>query len=203
MKKETFTFSVRDISEIAVMCALAIVLDRFVRIPIGSTGGSLNISTLPLFIVALRHGWFKGFIASGIVYGLTTCLLDAYGMQFFVFDYLIAFGSIGIGGLLSKIIFKQYENKGAKGKVLAFLLVIVIVGIFFILRTLATSMDSMIFYGYTFWASIVYNVSYIGPSSIAVSVLLCVILPVIAMINGRYPSNYLKEDINDEVSEEE
>lgn len=202
MKKETFTFSVRDISEIAVMCALAIVLDRFVRIPIGSTGGSLNISTLPLFIVALRHGWFKGFIASGIVYGLTTCLLDAYGMQFFVFDYLIAFGSIGIGGLLSKIIFKQYENKGAKGKVLAFSLVIVIVGIFFILRTLAASMDSMIFYGYTFWASIVYNVSYIGPSSIAVSVLLCLILPVIAIINGRYPSNYLKEDINDEVSEE-
>ena len=203
MKKETFTFSVRDISEIAVMCALAIVLDRFVRIPIGSTGGSLNISTLPLFIVALRHGWFKGFIASGIVYGLITCLLDPYGIQLFVFDYLIAFGSIGIGGLLSKIIFKQYENKGAKGKVLAFLLVIVIVGIFFVLRTLAASMDSMIFYGYTFWASIVYNVSYIGPSSIAVSVLLCVILPVIAMINGRYPSNYLKEDINDEVSEEE
>ena len=43
MKKETFTFSVRDICEIAIMSALAIVLDRFVKIPIGSTGGSINI----------------------------------------------------------------------------------------------------------------------------------------------------------------
>lgn len=195
MKKETFTFSVRDICEIAIMSALAIVLDRFVKIPIGSTGGSINISTLPLFIVALRHGWFKGFLASGVVYGLTTCLLDAYGMQFFVFDYLIAFGAIGIGGLLSRLIFNCYNEKGAKGKVFAFVLLVIMVLIFFVIRTLSASMDSMIFYGYTFWASVVYNVSYVGPSSIGVAIILCLLLPVISYINYRYPSKYLQEDV--------
>ena len=60
MKSSFFKFSVRDIAEIAVLCALAVVLDKFGKIPIGSTGGSINISTVPLFIIAFRHGWFKG-----------------------------------------------------------------------------------------------------------------------------------------------
>ena len=202
MKKEVFTFSVRDICEISLMAALAIVLDRFVKIPIGATGGSINISTLPLFLVALRHGWFKGFIASGIVYGLTTCLLDAYGMQFFVFDYLIAFGSIAIGGLFSKLIFRNYNKSKALNIVISFALVVAVVAIFFVIRTLSASMDSMIFYGYTFGASVVYNISYIGPSCIAVAVLLCLLFPAISLINKFYPSSFLKEEY-DEVEENE
>ena len=108
MKSGFFKFSVRDIVEIAVMCALAVVLDKAVKIPIGSTGGSLHISAVPLFIIAFRHGWFKGFIASGIVFGLVKCILDGYGFQFFFFEYLIAFGSIALAGLFGRMIFKFF-----------------------------------------------------------------------------------------------
>ena len=34
MDKTTFTFNVRDMVEIAMLCALAIVLDRFLKIPL-------------------------------------------------------------------------------------------------------------------------------------------------------------------------
>ena len=71
--KKTFGFTVKDIAEIAILSARAIVLDRVVRIPLGATGGSINISMVPLYVIALRHGWFKSFIAGGIVYGLITC----------------------------------------------------------------------------------------------------------------------------------
>ena len=74
--KKTFGFSIKDIAEIAIFSALAIVLDRVVRIPLGATGGSVNISLVPLYVIALRHGWFKSFIAGSIIYGLITCLFD-------------------------------------------------------------------------------------------------------------------------------
>ena len=111
MKSSFFKFSVRDIAEIGVLCALAIVLDRFVKIPIGATGGSINIAAVPLFIIAFRHGWFKGLIGAGVVFSLATCLLDGYGFQYFLFDYFIAFGSIAIGGLFGPIIFKSFNKK--------------------------------------------------------------------------------------------
>ena len=75
MKKSVFGFSVRDIAEIAILVALALGLDKL-KISVGATGGSVNFAMFPLFVIALRHGPFKGFIAGGIVYGLISCLLD-------------------------------------------------------------------------------------------------------------------------------
>ena len=109
MKKDLFKFSIRDITEIAVMVALAIILDKFVKIQVGATGGSINIATVPLFIIAFRHGWFKGLIASGILFGIVTNLLDGYGINTYPFEYLIAFGSIEIAGLFGKMIFNNFK----------------------------------------------------------------------------------------------
>ena len=203
MRSSFFKFSVRDIVEIAVLCALAVVLDKFVRIPTGITGGSINICTVPLFIIAFRHGWFKGFIGAGLVFGVTSCIIDGYGFQYFLFDYLFAFGSIAIGGLFGIIIFKNFCKKGALGKVFAIILVIVCVGIFCVLRTLSASVDSMIFYDYTLWASIVYNISYIGPSCIGVAIALPLLLPVFNTINKIYPTSYLRDALDDEEEDEE
>ena len=201
MKKGLFYFNVREIAEVAIMSALAVVLDRFVRIPVGATGGSINISTLPLFLVALRHGWFKGLLAA-LVYSLLTCLFDGYGMQFFVFDYLIAFGSIAIGGLFSKLIFSLYNKK--KGYiVLAFALIVLVVGIHFIIRTLSATVDSMIFYEYPFMAGFLYNVNYVSLSCLGVLVLLCALLPLITVINKLFPTSFLKEDLEEDSEEDE
>ena len=90
--KKVFGFTVKDIAEIAILSALAIVLDRLVRIPLGATGGSVNISMVPLYVIALRHGWFKSFIAGGVIYGLITCLFDGYGLICYPLEYFVAFG---------------------------------------------------------------------------------------------------------------
>ena len=201
MKSSFFKFSVRDIAEIGVLCALAIVLDRFVKIPIGATVCSINIATVPLFIIAFRHGWFKGLIGAGVVFSITTCLLDAYGFQFFLFDYFIAFGSIAIAGFFGPKVFKYFDRDDAIGKLMSIGLIIVPVVIFCVVRTLSASMDSMIFYKYSFGASIAYNISYIGPSCIAVAVIIPVLLPVLKSINQVYPTSFLKDVLNEEETE--
>lgn len=203
MKSSFFKFSVRDITEIAIMCALAIVLDKFVKIPIGATGGSINIATVPLFIIAFRHGWFKGLIGAGLVFSLTTCLLDAYGFQFFFFDYFVAFGSIAIAGLFGPMIFKNFNKEKITNKILAIAFIILSVAIFCVIRTLSASMDSMIFYEYSFGASVAYNISYVGPSCIAVAVILSLLLPVFKSINQVYPTTFLKDELEDTQDDEE
>ena len=40
--KKTFGFNVHDIVEIAMLSALSIVLDQFLKIRIGAPGGSIN-----------------------------------------------------------------------------------------------------------------------------------------------------------------
>ena len=80
MKNAIFGFSVKDIVEISMLVAISILLDKFVKIPFGLTGGSINIAMVPLFVISLRHGWFKTLISCGVVFGFITCLLDDYGL---------------------------------------------------------------------------------------------------------------------------
>ena len=202
MKSSFFKFSVRDIAEIAILCALAVVLDRFVKIPVGASGGSINIATVPLFIIAFRHGWFKGLIGAGLVFSITSCLLDAYGFQYFFFDYFVAFGSIAIAGLFGPMIFKSFNKEGVVSKIISIALIIACVAIFCVIRTLSASMDSMIFYQYTFVESIIYNISYVGPSCIGVAIVLPFLLPVFKSINQVYPTTYLRDVLDDEEEEE-
>lgn len=201
MKSSLFKFSVRDIAEIGVLCALAVVFDKFVKIPLGQTGGSINIATIPLFMIAYRHGWFKGLISAGGVFGLITCLLDGYGFQFFAFDYFIAFGCIGLAGLFGPMICKSFNKKGVINLIITIALVVLTVAIYCVIRTLSASVDSMIFYEYAFWPSVVYNISYIGPSSGIVAVVLCLLLPVFKSINQMYPTTFLKDIIEDDEEE--
>lgn len=84
---------IRSMAEVAVLSGLAIGL-QFIKVPLGATGGSVNLGLIPLFMVALRHGPAKGFLAGGIVFGLVTCLTDGYGFHTYPFDYLVGFGSV-------------------------------------------------------------------------------------------------------------
>ena len=202
MRSSLFKFSVRDIAEIGVLCALAIVFDKFVKIPIGQTGGSINIAAVPLFMIAYRHGWFNGLVGAGVVFSLTTCLLDAYGFQFFLFDYFVAFGSIAIGGLFGPAIFKNFNKNKALNIVISIALIILTVAIYCVIRTLSASMDSMIFYEYSFGASVAYNISYVGPSAGVTAVCLAFLLPVFKSINQMYPTTFLKDLLEDEDDEE-
>ena len=120
MKKATFGFNINDIAEIAILCSLAIVLDQFCKIPLGATGGSINLSMLPLYIIALRHGWFKGFIGGGIIYAVTTCIIDGYGFQFFPLEYFVAYGSVGILGIFANFIYKKFNKNNKYNIIIAY-----------------------------------------------------------------------------------
>ena len=207
MKKGVFGFSVKDIAEIAILCAIAIVLDKFVRIPFAPTGGSINFSTFPLYLIALRYGPFKGFLAGGIVYGLTTCLLDGYGMQAYPLEYLVAFGSVGVLGFVGKYYYNNF-GKSNKGTIISILLVILAVVVATFIRVIGASIDSMVFYleyleNKTFIGALIYNIPYVTLSAAFVLVLLCVFLPVNISITRIYKTSFIKAIDNLSTKEEQ
>lgn len=190
--KSTFGFSIKDIAEIAILCALAIILDRFVRIGIGSSGGSINISMVPLYIIALRHGWFKSFIAGGFVYGLITCLLDGYGIQTYPFEYLLAFGAIAILGIFATTINKLCKIDNKKNVIISYAIMIACIFAAAVIRYFGATIDSMMLWGLNLVEALIYNASYVFISAIAVCVIMCVLLPTIKMLNNTMPSDFIK-----------
>lgn len=164
VNRSTFIFTVRDICEMAILCGLAVVFDMFVKIEIGITGGSLNIAMLPLFIIALRQGWFKGFIAGGIIFGLITCAIDGYGFQTYPLEYFLGFGSVALLGLLKPLITDEEYN--VTWHSYAYSTVGMLAA--YVLRFFCGTLDSMIIWGYDFIGAVIYNAQYVFPSFIAV-----------------------------------
>ncbi len=97
--------------ECAIMVALATVLSLIkIEFPYG---GSITIcSMLPILIIGYRYKLLVGCL-TGVVYGLIQMLFGmsnfAYAtswqaaLMILFFDYLIAFGVIGLGGVFRKI----------------------------------------------------------------------------------------------------
>ena len=192
---KVFGFTVRDIAEIAIFCAIAIVLDRFIRIGVGATGGSINISMLPLYIIALRHGPFKGFIAGGVIFGFITCIFDGYGLLCYPLEYFITFGSVAILGFAANYInnlSKKYsEEKNIKHILQIYFIVIISIILCSIIRFFCGSIDSVILWEYSWDAAFLYQLSYIPLSSLAVAIILCILLPSVLIMNKNYPTDYL------------
>ena len=177
-------FAVSDIVETGMLIAMALALNmiRLFRMP---TGGSVNLQMLPLFILALRRGPLKGFIAGGIVYGLITCLTDGYGFATFPFDYLLGFGSVAIVGLFTPFILGK-EQKGYNLKGLLFILLAGILSTF--VRFVAGTVSSMVIYNYTLGPAMLYNVGYVFISgAISTAVVMMLYKPLI-YINNHFPS---------------
>lgn len=175
MKSETkslFTFTVRDIVEIAAFVSIAIILDTFLKVPINAAGGSINIAMLPLFLIALDKGWFKGFLAGGIIYALITCLLDGYGFVSFPLDYLLGFGSVCVLGLFRPLI-KIEDNKV---KVKSYLFLSLGITIAYFLRFTFSTISGIVIYELDLVSSMIYQITYIGPSYGVVLVLMNLIL---------------------------
>lgn len=184
-KKQTFVFSVKDIVEIAIFVALAFIFDLpFLKVTIGQNGGSISISMLPLFIIALRKGWFKGFIAAGIAYGLLTCLFDGYGIITYPFDYLLGFGSISVAAFFRKFIFNDEYKVTGKG----ILFIVISVVVVCVLRTGAATLSGMILYKLNFVSSLIYNLTYLLPSFGIVLALLLILYRQLLVVekNHRY-----------------
>lgn len=175
--------SVKDIAEDGILIAMAFILN-FLKISLGSSGGSINFQMLPLFLIALRHGPSHGLIAGGIVYGLLTCLTDGYGFATYPFDYLIGFGSVMVLGFFKDLILpKDAQNYNVKGEI--FIAIGCVLGT--MVRFIGSTASSMIIYSYELVPAMEYNVLYIAPSGAVAMVALMALYGPIVKLNRHFP----------------
>ncbi|MCC8191754.1 MAG: energy-coupled thiamine transporter ThiT [Ruminococcus sp.] len=109
--------NIRKCAECAVMIALATVLS-YLTIFKAPYGGSVTaFSQVPIVIIGYRHG-FKWGALTGVVYGILQMLLQGLGKFAYVsgigsylilifFDYILAFGVLGIAGAFFRGMFKS------------------------------------------------------------------------------------------------
>lgn len=99
------------IAESAIMLALATALSMitFFKLPAG--GSVTPFSMLPILIIAYRYGTKWG-LGVGVIYGLIQMVLGLSALSYatnawaavciILFDYVVAFGVLGFGGLFRK-----------------------------------------------------------------------------------------------------
>ena len=105
------------LTESAIMIALATVLSeiKLMNLPMG--GSVTAFSMVPILIIAYRYGTRWGLF-TGTVYGVFQMLLGMENLRYgtslgaflviLLFDYLIAFGVLGLGGLFRG---KMHQNQ--------------------------------------------------------------------------------------------
>ncbi len=111
-KQDAKLLSTRDMTEIAIMVAFALVLEvLFTAFPGMAFGGRVSLSMLPIIIVSWRRGIVPGIIA-GVLFGVLNMMLDgiaSWALTIWVLlgaifiDYLIAFGVVGLAGILRRV----------------------------------------------------------------------------------------------------
>ena len=92
---------IRMLTEGALMVAAAQVLS-FIKLWEMPWGGSVVLAMVPMVLFAVRWGLGPGLLA-GTVFGLLQFMMDggfAIGWQSMIGDYLLAFGVIGLAGLV-------------------------------------------------------------------------------------------------------
>lgn len=185
-------YTIQEIAETGVLVALAVLLDHYCKIPIQANGGSINFSAIPLFIIAIRYGGFKGFVASSLLFGFITCLIDGYGFQTYPFDYFVALSGYGLVGTFYNFVNNYYEKRNIMlinsdlkvvNKKEAFIenlfkiLAIIIAGVFvMIIRYFGHMVSGAILYQpITFIDNFIYQSTYV-PLSVLISIVGMIVL---------------------------
>lgn len=198
------------IVEVALAIALAAVLNFLqIRLPINIAGGSINLSMLPIAVVALRRGALSGAL-TGTVYGLINLLIEPFILVPIqvIMDYPLPYLLFGLGvGLFSPLYnrFADRNNKQTAGRFVLNSSAIIIFALVAggVLRLVSHTISGVFFFaeyaadwfatnptflvagavdgGLNVWIySVVYNASYLVPSLVCVGICVLVIAPVLA-----------------------
>lgn len=198
------------ITEVALAIALATALNFLqIRLPINIAGGSINLSMLPIALVALRRGVVSGMV-TGAAFGFLDLLIEPFILVPIqvILDYPLPYLLFGLGaGLFSKLYNRHANQDGkqatgrflAKGSLIIIAALIcggalrliphVLSGVFFFAEYAADFFASTptlvvtgpVDSGLNVWIySIGYNSLYIVPSLVCVGVCLLVIAPILA-----------------------
>lgn len=182
--KRYFVFSVKDIVEMGMLIAVAVILDLPVfKIRIGSNGGAISLAMFPLFVLCLRQGPFKGIISCGLIFGVITCAIDGWGFATFLLDYLAGFGVIGLFGFVRPFI--DFTTKKYTIKNVVFLVLGILISVAG--RLLASTLSGIIFYEYNFLASLAYNAAYVLPSGGIAMCLFILLYRPLMTIEQKFP----------------
>ena len=164
--------------EIAIFGALGFVLD-FVAFKMPQ-GGSVSLVMIPIILIAFRRGVFAG-VLTGLLVGLlqivtgvisVTPLSFGFVVMQVILDYLIAYGVVGLAGLMRS----QYLNASRKknrGKMIAAVVAGALIGS--VLRYIVHVITGFLFFGMftdenPLLYSIGYNATYMIPVFLLASV---------------------------------
>lgn len=174
----------RLLVEAGLSIALAYVLARFAvfRMPYG---GTISLNMLPLFVFALRRGLKPG-LAAGAVYGLLELTLDPYVVNWaqFLLDYPLAYAMVGAAGALSPVWRRLVGARRYGAAVWMAAIPGIVLGS--ALRLFMHWWSGVLFFGQFAPGgqpvgiySLVYNLTYIGPSLLLCAVAAIVLLPTL------------------------
>ncbi len=103
MKNLRASERIRLVAEVGVVISLAIVLGALTRLVQMPFGGSINLSMLPIVVLALRRGSATGGACGGL-FGLVDFALNPFYFHPLqvLLDYPLAFGAVGwVSGVAS------------------------------------------------------------------------------------------------------
>lgn len=169
------------LAEVALAIALSAVLN-YIGLHFMPQGGSVSLVMLPLIVVALRRGVVAGLVA-GALYGGVDYLMNPYVVHWVqpILDYPVAFAAVGLSGIFSNAWNSAVSERRTAGAVWTVVVPAVLVGA--VSRYLVHVVSGAIFFAEyapqgqpVIVYSILYNLTYMVPSTIA-----CVIGAVILM----------------------
>lgn len=177
---------IRSMTEIAMLCAIAIVLDVvFHYIPhiIPNQVGSISIALVPIYLIALRHGPAKGFLAASFIYGLVTCFTDGYGLWLYPLDYFVGYSGTAIIGFFTPLIMgKDQKTYNVKG------IIFIFVGCLLggIVRYIGSAASSIVNYAFSLPAALLVNL-YAIISALLCAVVLAALYGPLLRLNRHFP----------------
>ncbi|MBJ8349172.1 energy-coupled thiamine transporter ThiT [Streptococcus zalophi] len=165
------------LTEIAIMAALAIILDKIVLFQMPQ-GGSVSLTMLPIFILAFRRG-LTAAVTGGLLVGFIQLFFGGYYLSVpqVLLDYILSYGGVGLAGLF------YHQFKTSKNQQMFLLSLGILIGS--LARLLSNVLAGIVFWsdyapkGTPVWIySLTYNASYLVPSAIIALVLLIILLKV-------------------------
>lgn len=169
---------IRTLCECGIFLALAIGLS-YLEIPLGVAGGSISFTMLPLLIIAYRHGGIWG-LATGLVFGILKPIISPssyWGLPSMILDYVVAYSIVGIAGFFMKN--RKLTEVGALIGCTARYIVHTVSGVLLFAITEPTTIEGLGTYSNPILYSLVYNATYMIPSSIVCIVLIAALRPIL------------------------
>lgn len=181
-------FSTRLITQIAIMLALATVLN-ILKIYTLPNGGSVTIgSMVPILLMALLYGPEVGLV-TGFLFGIISLVLDPYILNPIqvLFDYPLAFMALGLAGYIKKSIYIEkllckLTKASPSSRKIATLQNILAALVGILGRFICACISGVVFFSSyagnmnPYLYSIIYNGSYLGLDAI-ICVVILILLP--------------------------